>query len=604
MACWLRSEICRSILTLALAIGWWNSVAAAGEETSLAKAGEKSYRQRWEELRKERTKRLRAAGRPQGDTSGAKPSESVDVTYVDEMLTEEWKALGFGVAGECKEGEFVRRASLDIIGRIPTLEETQAFLHDNAPDRKQRLIDRLLATEEYGKNFATIWTKLLMPENPGDNNRLNPQGMHAWLEKEFNRNTPWNEMVTELLTANGRWNDNGAVNFVVANMQNGTVDLTANVTRIFLCVQTQCTQCHDHPWNEWKQEQFHGMNSFFLGTDSQRVTKVNDNGQQVTDYYEVKEIPYRELPEPGTFYERRSGEQFMARPTYLDGRDLMTLVGGKTSEFRVLLDDEEESEDEKPVYLRQQLAKVITSPDNGYFARAIVNRMWHHYMGHSFIKNVDDFDNGQDEPTMPDLLDKLAADFCASGYDLKALSRWICNSKAYSLSSIRPGKDNEDAVGFFTFMLMKPLTAEQLYDSVMTLTRAHEVSANQNTAETRRAFIAEFKRTFGDDEGTTTAPKYNGTITQSLMMMNSPVMDQCTQCAPGSFLHGLATDPKLTPMEKAETLYMAALSRQPTGAERKEIQQMINESGPDGVPAALSDVLWVLLNSAEFVLNH
>lgn len=572
--------------------------AFAEKAPSPGRGTEKSARARFEELRRLRVKQLRE--NPAGQ---AKIGSDLDVGYIDQMLGEEWKALGFPVSPECSEGEFVRRASLDIIGRIPTADETRAYLRDKAPDRRAKLVDRLLASPEYGKNWAIVWSKWMIPTNAVNNQRLNPEGLRAWLEKEFNRNRPWNEMVTELLSATGRWNENGAVNFLIANMDNGTVDLTANVTRLFLCVQTQCTQCHDHPWNEWKQEQFHGMNAFFLGTKEERVTKVDDGGRDVTDYYELSDMPYQELRDRGAFFERRNGLQVFTKPTYLDGRDLYQLVRGEHGERPIVVLDDEVEEDQ-PILLRQVLAKTITAEDNPYFARAIVNRLWYHYMGHSFVKNVDDFDNGQDEPTMPDLLDRLAEDFRASGHDLKMLTRWICGSKAYSLSSQRRGKDSEEAAGFFTYMMVKPLSAEQLYDSVMTLTEAHKASKSENTSRERMAFIRQFEQTFGNDELPTTAPKYQGTITQSLMLMNSPLIEQSCACVPGSYLHRLATDGKLSNEEKVNELYLSALSRHPIGSEKKEIEKMFLHAGSDGAPGVLGDVLWVLLNSAEFALNH
>lgn len=586
-----------------------NKVAASEEATS-DRPRTKSARKVLEELKRQRARHAKRPERKGKDAAAAVGAENErDTRYIDEMLAAEWKATGFPVSDECAEGEFVRRASLDIIGRIPSLEETKAYLRDRGPNRKAKLIERLLASEEYGRNFATIWTNLMMPRNAQNNQRLNPEGLSAWLEKEFNRNTPWDQMVRALIAASGKWNENGAVCFIVANKTNGNVDLTATVTKLFLCVQTQCTQCHDHPWNEWKQSQFHGLNSFFVGTQDRRATKTLDSGQSVTDYFEVTETAFEELPanERGTYFEPRSGITEFTLPTYLDGRDLDTLLGRKAEPGALVLDDEIEEQEaqREPTYLRQELARVITAPDNPYFARAIVNRMWFHFFGHSFTKNVDDFDNGQDEPTMPELLDRLADDFRASGHDLKSLVRWITRTRAYSLSSVRKGKAaNEDAIGFFTFMLARPLTAAQMYESVLTLTGASATSKNENTAAEKRQFINEFERAFGSDEAETSAPKFNGTITQALMMMNSPLMERCTQCAPGSFLHKLATDPERTVDEKVDTLYLAALARTPTGAERQQIGAMLTDAGPDGVPAVLSDVLWVLLNSSEFVLNH
>lgn len=575
-------------------------------------------------------KKAREADKPAPAKKGAGASEHSwaspdDVTYIDKMLQEEWKALGFPVSEECSDGEFVRRASLDLIGRIPTVEETRAYLSDRTADKREKLVNRLLASPEYGKNWGIVWAKLLTPIGPDDredgaNKNINPDAMADWLEKNFNRNASWQEMVKEIIGGTGRWDENGATNFMIAKLKNGTTaEATAFTTKIFLSVQTQCTECHDHPWNEWKQDQFHGLNAFFKGTRERQVRTTLPSGMVATDYIELTEAPTSDLPEVGTFFERRNGLTVMVPPTFLDGRDLNALLKGVKSpmsengsqaatdplsddSLRYLFeDDASKNGSGEPIYLRKILAKVITDDDNPYFARATVNRLWYHYFGHSFIKNVDDFDNGQDEPSMPDLLDRLAEDFKAHGYDMKRLHRWICSSKAYALSTKQRGKDNEEAIGFFTFQLVKPLTPEQLYDSVITLTQIDKTSKSANASEERRIFLREFKRTFGASEEATSTPKYDGTITQALMMMNSPLMNRACSCEPGSFLHTLATDTKLKPEEKVEAIFLAALSRNPTSAERKELVRVFQGSK---IEDALSDVLWAVLNSAEFVLNH
>ena len=569
-----------------------------------------SARSRLRELRKRREKR----GASERNAAHAKQSSWAtpdDVNYIDQLLNEEWQALEFPIADQCTAGEFIRRVSLDLIGRIPTLEETNAHLADRSDDKRAKLVDRLLASEEYGKNWANVWGRLLTPVGSGDraggaNRNINPAAMRAWLQTQFNRNVPWNRMVHEILSATGRWDENGATNFVIAKYKNNrSTELTAFTTKLFLCVQTQCTECHDHPWNDWKQSQFHGIDAFFKGTAERRVTRTNDSGRVVTDYYEVVERPIESLA-AAAFFERRNGLRVMVPPTYLDGRDIPALrrdanrVGDE--EATDVLFEEDASAADEPVRLREVLADVITADDNPYFARAIVNRMWYHFLGHSFVKSVDDFDNGQDEPSMPELLDRLSSDFKRHGYDLKRLQRWICVSDAYALATRRKGKDADEAIGFFTFQLVKPLTPDQLYDSVMTLTRIHKAGSAQNAAEERRRFLREFERTFGTTQTPTTTPRYDGSVPQALMMMNSPLMTRACACEPGTFLHDLATDADMDPMEKIDAVFLAALSRKTMGTERKRLRQLLRTGGD--LQDALSDVLWALLNSAEFVLNH
>lgn len=616
------------LTVVCLALGTNHLVRA--QEMEMAKPGKASAplsaKERLEELRRAREKQEKAdkpAPRATTKTTDGKYPWSTpdDVTYVDSMLEEEWKALGFPVSEPCTDGEFIRRASLDIIGRVPTLEETQEFLRDKSSDKRAQLVDRLLASDEYGKNWAIIWTRRLITD-VGNQEEGVREHMAAWLEREFNRNTPWDQMVTEMVAGTGRWDENGAVAFLISNIENGnnTSRATSYMTKLFLGVQTQCTECHNHPWNEWKQEQFHGLRAFFLGTRENRVTKVSPNGRQVTDYIELEETPYQELGEKGTYYAPRNGLEMFVPPTYIDGRDVNALLRGEkargpvtelvalesiSQQVDVRFDDEVKDE-QGPVYLRRVLAKAMTAPDNRYFGRAIVNRLWYHYFGHSFIKAVDDFDNGQDEPTMPDLLNRLASDFRANGNDLKRLTRWICTSKGYSLSSrIKPARDGEDTSGFFTHVLVKPMTPEQLYDSVLTVTQMHKTSKTDNTAKERAEFLQQFQRTFGSEEIPTTAPKYEGTISSSLMMMNSPLMQRATSCEPGSFLHALVTDRNVKELDAVQSIYLAALSRLPNSIERQYAGRLFQMARtPQEKQEALQDVLWVVLNSAEFFMNH
>lgn len=621
-----RWDVVIAIVGLAVLAGW--SVAAdrteKGNPTSASSA-----RSKLEAARKAREKEEAAqprAARKVASQPAAYPwATPDDVNYIDRILKEEHEATGFAVAKETPDAVFVRRVYLDIIGRTPTYDELMAYLKDESKDRKERLVNELLASEDYGEHWANIWNDLIRLTGP--NAQRSPLGeMRAWFEKEFNRNRPWNEMVHDLIAANGRSDENGAVNFVISKRVRGMeTTVTSTLTKLFLAVQSQCTECHNHPWNEWKQNQFHGIDAFFLGTRVQEVRVTAPNGRLVTDHWELSEVPYQQLSEKGKYFEDRAALSFYVTPTYIDGRDVGALRRGEPARpknydplkgpgaenFTFRFDDQlGDVNAGQEVYLRQELAKVITANDNVYFAQAIVNRLWYNYFGHSFVKNVDDFDNGQDEPTIPTLLDRLSKDFRAHGYDLKRLTRWICTSEAYALASQPPGfarvnKGSPDAwkdtVGFFTFMLCKPMTPEQLYDSVMALTQYHKTSRTEDTSAERSRFVQEFRRTFGSDQLATTMPTFDGTITQGLMMMNSDLMTKATSAVPGTFLHRLVQDPNMSDKDRVEAIYLTALGRTPSGPEATEIGNIFREAGQK---EALEDVLWAVLNSGEFVLNH
>lgn len=560
-----------------------------------------NYKDRLEQLR--RIRQRQATHESQPSSNPQVKTAPRQLPYIDDLISQSWKEIKATPSEAASDGEFIRRSALDLLGRIPTLEETKAFLTSRSSTKRQDWIDRCLDSPQFGTNLANVWIKLLMPPDVTMQD-ANRDSLHAWLEREFNRGKPWDEMVRDLLTAEGRWDENPATNFLLATQDNGSsIRTTSMVTKIFLGVQTQCTECHDHPWNSWKQDQFHGMNAFFLGTRERRTTRAQ-GGNSVTDYWTLDDVPFEQVAMKGVFFERRNGLSVFTEPTYLDGRDIKRLAGIKTTSDDVRDYLRESTATGNGIRLRQQLAQAITAHDNPYFARAMVNRLWYHFLGHSFTKNVDDFDNGLDEPTMPDLLDRLADDFKKSGYDVKTLARWITATKAYALSSKRKAKKAEESLGFFNYQLVRPLTPEQLYDSLLTLTRIEETSKEANASQERRQFIDELLRTFGTDAIPTAAPTYDGTITQSLMLMNSPLVARLTACLPGSYLHSIVMDKKMTDKERIDSLFLSALSRKPTAAESKIIAGMLAMSDEAKKPEVFADVLWSVINSAEFVLNH
>lgn len=585
---------CLIIGTWLVTLGWVMVLPAA----------DRPWNDRLKELRRERSRTSHRADQP---VSSADELQKPKLDYIDELVHAGWKENGLRPAKRSTEEEFVRRSTLHLLGRVPTLAETQKYLKNRSADRRSEWIDQLLESDEFGANFANVWINLLIPQNIADARDSDRDALHAWLEREFNRNRPWDEMVREMISATGRWDQNPAVNFVLANQDaNNSVRTTSMVTRLFLGLQTQCAECHDHKWNDkLKQETFHGINAFFVGTREQRATRAA-GGQMVTDYWTLEDVPYQNLPTTmqGVNFERRNGLTIFQKPEYLDGRDLNTLMGvsDQTDDVRKYLAP---ARDQKPVFLRKQLADVITADDNPYFAKAIVNRLWFHLLGHSFTENVDDMDNGLDDPTMPELFDRLAGDFVASGHDLKQLVRWITNSECYNLSSRVPSSSPEDAIGFFNYQLVKPMTPEQLYDSILTLTQIDRSAREQNTSAERKQFINEFLQTFGNDELQTSTPTYEGTITQSLMLMNSRLMDRVCGCSPGSWLHQLVTDESINDRQRMESIYLAALSRKPTRNEERAVGQMLASSRDAGERILVfSDVLWAIVNSAEFMFNY
>jgi hypothetical protein len=498
-------------------------------------------------------------------------------SYIDAMIRETWETVGVSPSPRASDGEFLRRAYLDLLGRIPSLKESTGFLDSSDPNKRAKLVSYLLDHPDYARHFGNLWGVALIGR--GDQgNEVDRPALRAWLRARFAANEPWDAIARELITANGpNTPENGATNFAMAHLEFDAVPLTSITTRVFLGQQIQCTQCHDHPSNDWKQADFWGINAFFRGVRTREVTRTGSGGAEETAYYELFDDPTDAFAR----FDRRDGTIRIAFPTYLDGRK----ISQGTDADR-----------------RQELGTFITEPSNDQFSRAFVNRMWGHLLGRGFVHPIDDFGD-HNPPSHPELLDRLAADFRESGYDIKQLIRRITSSEAYHLSSVRT-PDNAQDEAYFSHMALKPLTPEQLFESLLTATQAHQSGGGGDSDARRDRWLRQFTFTFANDE-VNEGTSFQGTIPQALMMMNGDLISEATSCKPGSFLKGLldeATRRGASAEFVVDRLYLAALSRPPSSKEAAAAQMMLRQgSSPVDV---MEDIFWALLNSNEFVLNH
>jgi len=511
-----------------------------------------------------------AAKGSQSNVSAIKPA------FIDQMIEDAWKAAGVKPSKVASDDEFMRRAYLDVIGRIPNIHEARAFLHSKEKDKREKLITYLLEDPDYAKNFATQWTVLLIGRaNQG--RMVDRPSMTNWLRKQFASERPWNEIVHELVSSTGSNKDNGAVNYVLAHLELEAVPLTSRTTRLFLGKQIQCTQCHDHPSNDWKQLDFWGINAFFRGIKTEQVRKPDATGLEVVDHIELRDLPSDEYVR----FDRRNGLVGVAFPRFLDGR--------KISQG-------------KDVIRRAELGKLIADPGNDMLAQSFVNRMWAHLLGRGFVNPVDDF-GPHNPPSHPKLLEDLSSEFKKSGYDIKKLVRWITASRAYQLSSVKAKAGDKDE-SLFSQMQLKPMSPEQLFDSLLTATSAHRAGSSDDGHRKRDAWLQQFIFAFANDE-TEESNSFQGTIPQALMMMNGELMQQAISCKPSSFLGDLVEQAghQRSPQSfMVDSIYLAALSRHPSAKEVTQARQFL-ESNPDSLQV-LQDLFWALLNSNEFVLIH
>lgn len=511
------------------------------------------------------------------------PLRSTDpvVSFIDQQIRQGWADNDVAPSAAADDDEWFRRIHLDLVGHIPAWNEVERFHKDKSPAKRAALVEKLLDSPGYVRNWTTIWTNLTIGRKAV--RWVSRTGMERFFREAFAQSRPWNEVVHDLVAAEGRSDENGAVNYLLAQMaiNDEGVQATAKTTRLFMGIQVQCTQCHNHPFNEWKQDQFWQINSFLRQTRRRNHRKFDPaTGRQVDDYAEL--VP-GDFSGP-VFFEKRSGEMQVAYPIFFDAK---VDPGSETNR-------------------RKELARLMTTGENPLIARAMVNRTWAHFLGCGFTSPVDDM-GPHKPPSHPELLDRLSQEFVKSGYDLKRLIRWICDSEAYNLTS-RAGKKNavdDPARGhapLFSRVYPKPLDAEQLYDSLLMATTAQN-SGETNWADAQKqrdAWLQQFIIAFGTDENDE-ASTFNGTIPQALLMMNGPLVQKAISAEKGSFLYSVL-DADSSDGQKIQRLYLATLSRHPHGRDQSAAENLL-ESDRDKL-SGYQDLFWALINSNEFIINH
>ena len=456
----------------------------------------------------------------------------------------------------CSDEEFLRRVYLDITGTIPSAAKAIEFLDSKEPNKRAKLIDELLASPGYGRHMADIWAALLV-QRSSENRRVNFAPLAKELEKRFNDGMPWNQMVYDILTASGESDKNGNTLFYLGNP---SVDkLTDQTAKLFLGVQLQCAQCHNHPFTGWKQTEYWGMAAFFMKVQLTNPTANPKTGKTPT-VNEGFAVRPKNLPESAK----------MVPPKFLLGEQLKPITGPA----------------------RPTLAKWITQPGNPFFARAMVNRIWAQFFGRGFVNPIDDM-HQENPASHPELLQALADEFTRGGFDLKGLIRGICLSQTYQRSAKTvPGNENDEEL--FSHMSIKALTPEQLFDSLTAVlgNLSDNSRGNRNlnaNLSPRDRFVAFFS--VSDDPKPT---EYEQGIPQALRLMNSkftslPAIREYTKA--GS-----------APQQVIEKLYLTALSRRPTSEELTKLLNYTKNQSDNAT--AYSDILWALINSSEFSLNR
>jgi hypothetical protein len=642
---------------------------------------------------------------PRSSAEGAAPPPALDaatstgpVSQIDAMLRADWVKEGVVPAPRADDARFLRRVYIDTVGTIPPPEVVTSFALDASPDKRARMVETLLASPAYAEHWGTYWADTLLGQTPVQ--EVDKGAFQKWMRGRYAANAPWNQIVTELLTAQGQNGEGGPrypggpgatsaspsasptpgghppaapmvpaaadepasgapagpinppVNWFI-KYKEAPQDLAGNASRIFLGVQIQCAQCHDHKTEKWKQEDFRSFASCFMRTRVEAIDKGPAMGA-------IKRANVVDIGRPLFRYAKNPELTPFASavPKALDGSDLSRSPDA-----------------------RQALAAWITAPQNPWFAQAMVNRMWGHYLGRGFVDPIDDI-RPSNPVTAPEVLAKLSEDFKEHGYDLKRLVRVITSTEAYQLSSAAPAtgattptttspsSSGADAPSrgaapnkLWSRFRLEPLGPEELLNALMDATGVEDVlrHTKANVDRIRSILFVAYSYLFDVDEEFDQTD-FEGTVSQALSLLNGRLVGGGTSDLPGSALEQILKAPGLDP-DKITALYLRTLSRPPTAEELEHFTRYVGEprvdppasaspsgsapsqasqaggrpwgrklagKGPNkmrkgqngGEPEPLErleekdaanqnpkrrayeDVFWALLNSSEFTFNH
>jgi hypothetical protein len=493
--------------------------------------------------------------------------------FIDELLIAKWKDLGLTPSPLCSDEEFLRRVYLDAIGTLPTPDEVRRFLADPDPAKRERIITQVLDRPEFVDWWALKWGDLLRINRSA----LQEKGMwsfHNWVRAQLRDNVPIDQMVREIITAEGSTFTEGPANFfrIGRNLE----DWSETATQLFLGVRIGCAKCHHHPFEKWSQDDYYGMAAFFARIGTKNSQEFGIFGRETVIF--VRDTGEATHPRKRT----------VVKPWPLDGDPAINW------------DD--------PFDRRKKLADWLTAPTNRLFARNIANRLWGYTMGRGLVEPLDDL-RATNPPSNPELLDALADELVKCRFDLKHMLQTIFRSRAYQLShQSEPGNKADATNVHFTRYTVKRLTAEQLADAIDAVTGTREKytglplgtrAIQLPDSEVRSYFMDTFGRpprqVLCECERTTTP-----NLAQAMHLLNGDYLNKKI-ADPNGRVERLIT--AKTPVPQAvEELYLAAWGRRPTADEQKKAEGWVR-SAPN-VREGLQDLLWVLVNSREFLFSR
>ena len=530
------------------------------------------------------------AGRPVvAKTNASKPSAAQTAHQVDQLLAAELFKPDAKLAPRAGDATYLRRVWLDIVGDIPQPEHVTAFILDPAKDKRERVVNELLDKPLYGQNWARYWRDVILSRRLEERAQLVSNALVADLTDKLNKNESWDQIATDFVTATGDVRVNGATAILTA--QDARTDETAaEMSRIFLGIQIQCCQCHNHPYDQWKREQFHEFAAFFPRMALRPVqSPTRRTFELISD--DRPELPGRVNPNA----QNRRGKPEHYMPDLKD-----PAAQGMKMQPKFFLTSATLPFGTPDAERRATVAEWMTA--NPWFATALVNRMWAELVGEGFYQPIDDI--GPDrKPSAPKAVAALSRGFADSGYDIKWLIRTICATEAYQRES-RPRREADGTP--FVANVAQPLRSDQLFNAILTAADIDESKESVSrrgrpgggkpyglNATVRQGFEAAFGYDPSDPRETVVR-----SIPQALALMNGVRLNLAVRAVGHETMLGRQIDEIKDDSALVQELYLRTLTREPTETEVNSVLAYCKET--KNRPAVFEDLLWALLNSSEF----
>ncbi len=499
--------------------------------------------------------------------------------FIDDAVFKKLKTIGMPPSEPCDDETFIRRVTIDVTGSLPTPEQTIQFLADKKTDKRERWVNQLLESPAYAEYFAGKWTALFRNKRADNKQTRMTYAFHGWLRDSLLENKPYDQLVRELLTASGEYTENPATAWY-SQARETTMQLE-DTAQVFLAQRLKCAECHHHPFERWSQQDYYSFSAFF------------------------SQVSRKSGSQPGE-------EIVFAKRTVASATNKKTKQSVKPAGLGakpLSLSSDEDA--------RQALVDWMTSKENRFFARALVNRYWKHFFNRGIVEPEDDM-RDTNPATNPELLEALAHSFIESGYDLKQLVRTICGSQTYQLSSI-PNASNQIDKQNFSRYYPRRLTAEVLLDSVDIVTKSdskfegmpqgtHAIELPDNSFNASSYFLTVFGRP--DMASSCECERsQDASLAQSLHLLNAKEIQE-KLARDGGRAALFATEEARTDEDKLRDLYLLAYARQPdeqeTRAARNHLRRCVKSAAnaAAGRRQGYEDIIWAVVNTKEFLFNH